>query len=267
MKSFIYILILLIGINFTSFAQYKNPAQGEPIAKLIKPYPIPATTAINFEFQYGYDKYFTLQIYNFMGKKINDFKKSYAYLNKTIRVSPNYYKGYYNRGLLQGKTQHYKEAIADFTKAIALKPYYKAYVGRGNTYLLLKEYDKALADGEMALQENATNVRAHFLIANCYDDLNQLDKALTYYNKTITSPFVEPVYYMRRGILLGKQQQFQSCLNDLNTCTALNPQFAEAYYWKGVAKVNLKQNPCTDLRTAVSLGFMAAQQSIAMYCK
>jgi len=75
LKKIVYILILLIGINFTSFAQTKNPAQGEPIAKLIKPYPIPATTAINFEFLYGYDKSFSLQIYNFMGKKINEFSK------------------------------------------------------------------------------------------------------------------------------------------------------------------------------------------------
>lgn len=75
MKKIVYILILLIGINFTSFAQTKSPAQGEPIAKLIKPYPIPATTAINFEFLYGYDKAFSLQIYNFMGKKVNEFSK------------------------------------------------------------------------------------------------------------------------------------------------------------------------------------------------
>lgn len=75
MKKIVYILILLIGINFTSFAQTKSPAQGEPIAKLIKPYPIPATTAINFEFLYGYDKSFSLQIYNFMGKKVNEFSK------------------------------------------------------------------------------------------------------------------------------------------------------------------------------------------------
>ncbi|MBK9532327.1 MAG: hypothetical protein IPO42_11230 [Chitinophagaceae bacterium] len=59
MKKILYILILLIGITFTSFAQNTNPAQGEPIAKLIKPYPIPATTVINFDFQYGYNKTFS----------------------------------------------------------------------------------------------------------------------------------------------------------------------------------------------------------------
>lgn len=75
MKKIVYILILIIGINFTSFAQTKSSTQGEPIAKLIRPYPIPATTAINFEFLYGYDKTFSLQIYNFMGKKVNEFSK------------------------------------------------------------------------------------------------------------------------------------------------------------------------------------------------
>jgi hypothetical protein len=75
LKKIVYILILLIGLNFTSFAQTKNPIQGDPIAKLIKPYPIPATTAINFEFLYGHDRSFSLQIYNFMGKRINEFSK------------------------------------------------------------------------------------------------------------------------------------------------------------------------------------------------
>jgi hypothetical protein len=92
LKQFVYILILLIGINFTSFAQAKNPLQGEPIAKLIKPYPIPATTAINFEFQYGYGKFFSLQIYNFMGKKINEFNKMPPRL--TIPLN-DFYRGIY----------------------------------------------------------------------------------------------------------------------------------------------------------------------------
>ena len=92
MKKIVYILILLIGINFTSFAQTKNPAQGEPIAKLIKPYPIPATTAINFEFLYGYDKTFTLQLYNFMGKNVYEITKMPPRL--TISLA-DFYRGMY----------------------------------------------------------------------------------------------------------------------------------------------------------------------------
>jgi hypothetical protein len=92
LKKIIYILILLIGITFTSFAQNKNPDQGDPIAKLIKPYPIPATTAINFDFLYGYDKSFTLQIYNFMGKKIVEINKLLPRINLPL---DDFYRGMY----------------------------------------------------------------------------------------------------------------------------------------------------------------------------
>ncbi|MEO6541517.1 MAG: T9SS type A sorting domain-containing protein [Ferruginibacter sp.] len=92
MKKILYILILIIGINFTSFAQTKSPAQGEPIAKLIKPFPIPATTAITFEFLYGYDNSFTLQIYNFMGKNVNEVTKMPPRL--TIPLD-DFYRGIY----------------------------------------------------------------------------------------------------------------------------------------------------------------------------
>ena len=82
----------MIGINFTSFAQNKNPNPGEPIAKLIKPYPIPATSVINFDFLYGYNKSFSLQIYNFMGKKIVEV----ANILPRISVSlEEFYRGIY----------------------------------------------------------------------------------------------------------------------------------------------------------------------------
>ena len=92
LKQIVYILILIIGINFTSFAQSKSPAQCEPIAKLIKPYPIPATTAINFDFLYGYDKTFSLQIYNFMGKKVHEINKI---LPRMYMPLEDFYRGIY----------------------------------------------------------------------------------------------------------------------------------------------------------------------------
>ena len=76
MKKFIFILIVFIGFTFTSFAQSKNAASGDQSAKLIKVYPIPATTVINFDFQQGYDKSYTIQVYNFVGLKVYERKTS-----------------------------------------------------------------------------------------------------------------------------------------------------------------------------------------------
>ena len=92
MKRIFYILILFIGITFTSFAQNKTQGPGDPIAKLLKPYPIPATTVIYFDFLYGYDKSFSLQIYNFMGKKVNEVNKV---LPKITLPLDDFYRGIY----------------------------------------------------------------------------------------------------------------------------------------------------------------------------
>ena len=42
--------------------------------KAVKFYPNPAVSIINFEFQKDYDKSFTLLIYNFIGKKVMEFR-------------------------------------------------------------------------------------------------------------------------------------------------------------------------------------------------
>lgn len=92
LKKIVYIFILLIGLTFTSFAQNKSQGSGDPEAKLLKPYPIPATTVINFEFLYGYDKSYSLQVYNFMGKKINEVNK----VSPKITISlDDFYRGIY----------------------------------------------------------------------------------------------------------------------------------------------------------------------------
>ena len=92
LKKHCYILILFIGITFTSFAQNKTPGSGDPIAKLVRPYPIPASTSINFDFLYGYDKSFSLQIYNFMGKKVNEINNVAPRINMRL---DDFYRGIY----------------------------------------------------------------------------------------------------------------------------------------------------------------------------
>ncbi len=196
-----------------------------------------------------------------------NYDMSVRYLNAAINENRNYYKGYYNRGLLYAQNNQITKAINDFDKAIELKQYQKAYIARANAYYTLRDFPKAISDAEYILKNDSSNFKAFFVLANCYDDLNQLEKALIYYNKAISKNTLNPLYYMRRAILFGKMQQFQKCLKDLNQCTFLDNTYAEAYYWKGVVKVNLKQNPCADFKQALSLGYTAAQQPLLSYCR
>ncbi|MBS1509931.1 MAG: T9SS type A sorting domain-containing protein [Bacteroidetes bacterium] len=94
MKRFVYIFIFIIGLNFTSFAQNKpgssTPADGGP--KLLKLYPIPASSVINFDFVSGYDKSLSFQIYNFTGKVVYELKSPPQKINLSLA---DFSRGFY----------------------------------------------------------------------------------------------------------------------------------------------------------------------------
>lgn len=197
----------------------------------------------------------------------NNDEKAMTYLNRSIQVSPQNYKGYYNRGLLYLKKQQAKEAVKSFDEAIRIYEYPKAYVGRGSAYHLLGEIPKAMEDAKRVLALDKNNVNAHFILGNCYNDLNQLDAAMSEYNICIDLQENEADYYFKRAIVFGKKQDMVMCLSDLNRCLELDPMHFEAYYWRGVAKVNLKQSPCEDFKTAARENFKPAVDAFYRYCK
>jgi Secretion system C-terminal sorting domain len=51
---------------------------------VVKFYPNPASTSINFELPSGYDKSFTIQLYNFMGKKVAEINAGSQRINYSL---------------------------------------------------------------------------------------------------------------------------------------------------------------------------------------
>src|ERR1039458_4999068 len=64
---------------------------------------------------------------------------------------------YFDRGTLYAHTRHYDQAIADYTKSIALRPQSQAYNNRGNVYADKGLNDEAIADftKSIALKPNS----------------------------------------------------------------------------------------------------------------
>ena len=79
-------------MTFTSFAQTKADVETTAQAKMIKFYPNPATSVINFDFQRGFDKTYSLQIFNFMGKKVYELKTITSRMNINL---DDFYRGIY----------------------------------------------------------------------------------------------------------------------------------------------------------------------------
>ena len=87
-KIIIILSILFFGLNFQGFSQNNSEASN----RIIKFYPNPATSFINFDFLRNYDVNHTLSIFNFMGKKIIEIKNTPSRINLNL---VDFFRGIY----------------------------------------------------------------------------------------------------------------------------------------------------------------------------
>lgn len=73
-KKHFLILFILSLLSLYSFSQNKSSIDPSHALKHLKFYPNPASTYINFDFQNGYRNNYALLIFNFMGKKVFEYK-------------------------------------------------------------------------------------------------------------------------------------------------------------------------------------------------
>ena len=92
MKKIFYILLFTVLFASGSFAQNKVAAVPDVAVKFMRFFPNPAVSVINFEFQKGFDKYFTFQVFNFIGKKVLDLKTVTPKINIPLT---DFYRGVY----------------------------------------------------------------------------------------------------------------------------------------------------------------------------
>lgn len=91
MKIF-YLLCFILLITVPARSQSDPNADKSLYGKIIKFYPNPATSLINFDFQKNYDKSCNLQIFSFLGKKVFELNNITP---KTIVNLNDFYRGVY----------------------------------------------------------------------------------------------------------------------------------------------------------------------------
>lgn len=69
---------------------------------------------------------------------------------------------YYNRGTELGKLERYDEAVADFSKAIAIHPFDFVYGNRATAYYFMGNYQQALRDYDSAIALDPGNANSYY---------------------------------------------------------------------------------------------------------
>jgi len=87
-----YIVSVILLTTLQSKSQTSRPVSQDAFARVTKFYPNPAVSQITFDFDQNFDKSYSFQVFNFVGKKVLDIP---SVNQKTVVNVTDFYRGVY----------------------------------------------------------------------------------------------------------------------------------------------------------------------------
>ena len=171
------------------------------------------------------------------------YDRAIANYDKAIQLKPNAANAYYNRGNAKDELGQHFAAISDYDKAIQLDPNFaKAYNNRGLSKGKLGQHFAAISDYDKAIQLKPDYAWAYHQRGNAKFNLGEYFAAISDYDKAIQlKPDLADAYYNRGNAKADLGQHF-AAISDYDKAIQLKPDLALAYNSRGVAKDRLGQH-------------------------
>ena len=151
-------------------------------------------------------------------------------------------ENYFQRATFRIALGKYKEALADYDRAIELHPdYAAAYYNRGNAKQKLGRDEAAVGDFDEAIRLNPDYAEAYGNRGTAKATLGRHEAAVADYNEVIRLNPDYAIAYNNRGNVKQELGQHEVAVTDFDEAIRLNPDYAAAYVNRGNAKAVLDQ--------------------------
>ena len=169
-----------------------------------------------------------------------DYNNAAKEIGREIKRKPHIPDLYVLRGESYVGMDKSKRAFDDYQQALArFVNFREAYIKRADLYLKEQNLSQAAADYGMALTLDVEDIPLLTRRAKLNVKLNQLDEAVSDYSRAVQVAPKEPAFFLARGKLLRIQKKFRPALNDFTQATKLKDSDPEAWFFKGLAFVDL----------------------------
>ena len=172
---------------------------------------------------------------------VRQFENALTNINKALKIDENMANAYYLKGSVFKEMGDTSRAISSLQTAIEQDiKFFDAFLDIGILYasrknpLAFEYYDNALR-----LKPNNENVL--FAKARLLQDLNKTEEAIVAYKAILLiNKNNEDVLYNLGAISFGKKKNVNEAIDYFSKAIAVNPQFIEAYFARGVCFEGLK---------------------------
>ena len=181
--------------------------------------------------------------------------------SKAIAIKPHNPIAYYSRGNLYFNTnspETLRLALQDYTKAIQYSPGTSEYlVSRGITYFNLNMFDNALQDLNAAERSGPTNQDIYSYRSRIYFKLGQYAKAQPDLEKYLNLNPGNSSMWSNLGMLARLNKQYVNSLNAFNRAIQMDPDKLDYYYKRSMTYYEMGdiQRARNDLNFLKSNGF------------
>ena len=133
----------------------------------------------------------------------HSYEGAIYYLNRAIKIDPEYAEAYFLRGMSYSRIKNYDEAISDYTKCIKYdSSHAEAYYWRGRAYYHLEDYSNAISNYNKAIKIDTDNIYYYY------------SRGTTYYLRDKNDDIYKAIDDYRKGCELGDKDSCEG-LKDL----------------------------------------------------
>lgn len=161
-------------------------------------------------------------------------QKALADFNKAIELKPGESAYYNGRGTLILEFEFYKEAVADFEKSISIEPNEMAYTKLGLAKFYLGEKD-AIEQLDKAVKLAPTFAEAYYVRATISRDEGRYVEALADFDKAIKQNKYNAKYYNTRGMLYFRLKDGNAAVADFTRAINEKKEYAMPYFNRAMA--------------------------------
>ena len=166
-------------------------------------------------------------------------QEAVAYLDKAIKLNPNFAEAYSNRAGAKIRLGRHQEAVVDCDKAIELDPDLAlAYSNRAGAKMGLGLHQEAVADCDKAI-EDPDYAQPYYNRGISKAEMGRHQEAIADFDMAIERNPDVAWTYSSRGISKAEMGRHQEALADFDKAIERNPDYAEACLRREVAKAAL----------------------------
>ena len=214
----------------------------------------------------------TKTYFNWGNKKfdLGDYAGAIADYTRAIHLKPDFASAYYNRGVAKKELRQYIAAIADYTQAIRLRPdHASAYYNRGIANSKLGKYFAEIADYDMTIRLKPNHAKAYNNRGIAKGNLKQHSAAIADYDTAIRLDPDDASAYYNRGVAKANLEEYKTAIADFDIAIRLKPDHAKAYHGRGLMKALLGRTSEAkqDYQTALKLAKEVGNESLIVTIK